>query len=325
MHQLTRTLTSLLFFFAAAPACAQEKSKVEPTKHPFLWRIEGEPASYLYGTFHVGDPRITTLPASVQKAIEASHVLLTELDFADKAGARAMKDSMLPRGQTLNDVLPADLYARIEEYAKSRRYPMAGLEKMKPWVVGMMLPMLDDMKTMLGGQPLDLKLVTVAKDFDLETGALETYDEQMGAIGSFSDEEHIKMLRAALDMLEQADKEGRKPIQEMIAAYLSGDLAELDRVMNDMAGLEAMADVKAKFEKVMLTDRNHHMAQRLAAKLRAEPKRAYFCAVGAAHYLGDEGVLALLQKDGFKIERVDGPPVDAKKAVEKKEPVGAGK
>ena len=55
-----------------ASACGQEPK-------PFLWRIEAEPPSYLFGTVHVPDARVTTLPVIVRRSFRASDVLVTEI------------------------------------------------------------------------------------------------------------------------------------------------------------------------------------------------------------------------------------------------------
>jgi len=45
------------------------------------------------------------------------------------------------------------------------------------------------------------------------------------------------------------------------------------------------------------------MARRIAAKLRAHPGTGFFFAIGAAHLYGPQGVIALLEKEGFKLTR----------------------
>jgi len=57
-------------------------------RSPFLWKIEGNgPPTYLYGTIHVPDPRVTELPSAVKAAFGASQAVFTEIrmDSADRA------------------------------------------------------------------------------------------------------------------------------------------------------------------------------------------------------------------------------------------------
>ena len=56
---------------AAKPATAIEK--------PFLWRIETPVPSYLFGTIHLPDDRVTTLPTVVQQVLDSIDALYTEI------------------------------------------------------------------------------------------------------------------------------------------------------------------------------------------------------------------------------------------------------
>ena len=67
-------LAGLLGF--ASTSVAQD---VKPTEKPWLWIVEGEKPSFLYGTIHVPDDRVLALPEVVEEAIGLSDGLLCEL------------------------------------------------------------------------------------------------------------------------------------------------------------------------------------------------------------------------------------------------------
>ncbi|MBT3279814.1 MAG: hypothetical protein HN370_10665 [Phycisphaerales bacterium] len=91
----------------------------EPTaiEQPFLWEISGnglESSSYLFGTIHIGDPRVvgdapmdkdslatrplTTSP-EINAAFDAADEVYTEVDFSDPAVcAETLKKGFLPKG-----------------------------------------------------------------------------------------------------------------------------------------------------------------------------------------------------------------------------------
>ncbi|MBL4666685.1 MAG: TraB/GumN family protein, partial [Sneathiella sp.] len=50
----------------------------------------------------------------------------------------------------------------------------------------------------------------------------------------------------------------------------------------------------------LIKQRNHHMAERMLPKLSS---KATFVAIGALHLPGQDGVLSLLEKNGYKIRR----------------------
>ena len=51
----------------------------------------------------------------------------------------------------------------------------------------------------------------------------------------------------------------------------------------------------------LLTERNHNMAQRMPVRLK---EGNAFIAVGALHLPGDDGLLQLLSKAGYRVTRV---------------------
>src|SRR5215471_17859297 len=91
----------------------QISAQIRATEKPFLWRIEGTPPSYLYGTVHVPDPRVLELPEVVRKAFDASDVFNAEipLDAATQAGL--MKKIVLPPGQDLRKIVGEEVFGRL--------------------------------------------------------------------------------------------------------------------------------------------------------------------------------------------------------------------
>jgi uncharacterized protein YbaP (TraB family) len=274
---------------------------------PFLWKIEGTKPSYVFGTIHLSSPEVTQLSASTKKALDSVDALFTEIpmDMADQ-----LKAAMAVMGtESLADVLPKDLYARAEAELK-RINPALTLEpfvKMKIWALADTIVMIEEQLKNPGAMPLDAILFANAKGAGKEAGGIETSDEQMAVLDGFSKDEQIAMLRATLDDMERARKENRSPIKEMRDAYLGGDLAKLDKTMNEwMTGLDPK--LFARFMDALLTKRNHVMAVRIAGKLKAAPDKSQFFAVGAGHLVGDEGVLKLLEKQGLKLARVTEAP-----------------
>lgn len=323
---LSRAVAWCLPVVVAMSACAQDSpAKIAPERvvamrHPYLWRIEGEPAQWLFGTIHLPDKRVTTLPESVDAAIDACDVLVTELVMDAATQATLAKETRLPKGKTLTDVLPEATYQRLDEYCKSKKFPLTAVATQKPWVVVATLPMLDDLKAIMGGKALDLVLIDEAKDRDKKTGALETPLEQIGAFEALSAAEMVELIDATLDVLEKAAAEQRSLFQELVELYLKGDVHALHDAMESMSGLTGHAELEAKFEKLLLTDRNHRMVDRMLARMKESPKASHFFAVGAAHYPGEEGILALLAAKGYRLTRVGGEPP---KAAGGKAPAGA--
>jgi len=274
---------------------------------PFLWRIDGTKPSYVFGTIHLSNRAVTTLTPATRQAVDSADALFTEIpmDLADQ-----FKASMAMMGnEPLSKVLPKELYARAEAELKriNPTLTLQPLENLKIWALAMMITLLEEQMKNPGGMPLDAILFAKAKNAGKEVGGIETLEEQSKLFDVFSKEEQIVMLSATLDDLERARKEGRSPIAELQKAYLSGDLDVLDKTLNEwMTDLDPK--LLAHFLETLFTKRNHVMAERIAAKLKAAPDKSQFFAVGAGHLIGDTGVLKLLEKQGLKLTRVTEAP-----------------
>ena len=299
-----------------APAPAAVASAASAVKSPFLWKIEGPVPSYLYGTIHVPDPRVTNLPPAVEQAFASSGAVFTEIPMDAALQLGMMSKMMLPGDQSLSDVVGADLYARLSSaiqrsLPKDSPGPMAAaltamLGRMKPWAAMLQLAMIEFLPDMLAGsKALDTVLFDRAKSEGKETGGLETIDEQLAVFEALTTDEQVRLLKLTLDTMEEAQKAGRSASRELIDGYLTGDLDKLAEMSND--SMKGEPELQKKFMARALDGRNVVMVDRLMAKRAERPTKVCFFAVGTLHYAGAEGIIALLEKKGLKVTRVPTP------------------
>ena len=309
------------------PALAQDSQPSEPTTpdeapapqltevvEPFLWRIEGEgleKPSFMFGTIHLPDDRVLAVPQVVNEALDLSDHFYTEIpmDMATQMGA--MQHMQLPNGQTLKDVLPAELYKRTDAYLASKGFQLVMFNRFKVWVVMAQMAALDYMREqMMGKKALDAALYDRQQKAGKTVGGVEKVEEQIGAFDAFTLEEQIHLLESTLDSLEEAaaDADAAKAersagTETLVQAYLSGDASKLTEVMDgeyDEYG-EKLAE---KFRMNLLVLRNRRMAERMVAHLKEQGADSHFFAIGTAHYPGEEGLIDLLEKEGYTITRL---------------------
>jgi uncharacterized protein len=296
----------------AAAAQAPAKAAAGPAR-PLLWTVGRTNPSYLFGTIHLPDPRVVTLAPPVEQALTRIDTLVTEIPMDAALQMSVMGKVMLPNDQTLADVVGAPLAARFDRAieqtlpkdAPPGTAPMLSklLGRMKPWAAMTQLSLLEFLPDMMAGRkPLDAMLWERAQKAGKQVAALETIDEQLAVFDQFSLADQKRLLELTLDSLDEARGKPKSPTQELIDAYLSGDLAVLTRVMND--AMEGDRELTRRFTAVALDARNQVMANRIRERLAEKPGARYFFAVGAAHYAGDGGVVALLRKAGLEVTRV---------------------
>lgn len=323
---MIRRSTALAFLLCmTAPTLAQDEAKPQGPTEPFLWKVEGqglEKPSFLFGTIHLPDDRVLALPDVVDEALEICDRFYTEIpmDMATQMGA--MQHMQLPKGKTLKDMLPKELYDRADAYMKSKGYQLAMFNRFKVWVVMSQMSTLDYMRQMMmGKQALDAALYSRQQKAGKTVGGIETIEEQIGAFEAFTDEEQLELFAATMDGLEAAaeSKDAATSTEALISAYLSGDAENLKQVME--ASQEGQNEaLTEKFEKNLLVDRNKRMAERMGAKLKEHAADSHFFAIGTAHYPGDEGLIKLLEDQGYTVTRLS--QADAGHLMP--EPAGAG-
>ena len=281
---------------------AQPAGKVRPTENPFLWRVRGDKPSYLYGTIHLPDDRVLALPKAVTRAIDGCDEMYTEIPMDPATQVAATPMMMLPEGKTLTDMLPEKLYARLDKLFSSKGLPLAGLSRLKVWVITVQAAMIDHIMDFATKQALDMVLYTRAQQAGKKVGGLETVEEQIGVFDGLTSGEQVRMLEQTLDLLAEFKAEGRAPVEYLLEAYLAGDDKKMVDAMLETYDPENELD--KKLIKRLFTDRNATMSKRIAEKLEAGKGKSFFFAIGAGHLVGEEGMVKMLRARGLTIEPV---------------------
>lgn len=305
-----RNWTASLLLTTALPLFAAEAETPPHPEQPMLWKVEGdalEKPSWLFGTIHVGSGPVVNLHPAAAHALEGSDVVYTEvaMDAASQLGMT--KHIIRSDGRTLSDSIGEELVEHLntELAAIQPGLNAAPFQSLKTWAVAVTVPML---KTQLeGGQPLDLLIWNQADERGKTTAALEKAADQFSIFDDLEEEEQVILLSESLRMNHEARLEDKDPVQALIDAYVAGDAkeieAEMERQFTDMSEGEHR-ELGEKLLQRMLGDRNVSMARSIGEILVGQPDKSHFFAVGAGHYVGDDNIGQLLEKQGYRVTRV---------------------
>jgi uncharacterized protein YbaP (TraB family) len=277
----------------AGPAADAKPPPAAKYAKGLLWKIEapGARSSYLFGTIHSDDRRVTALPEPVTKALDASNRFTMEAVIDDEGLAHMAEAMYFSDGRTLEQAVGKKLYAESVKALAARGIPTLGVEKQKPWAVMMALSM-PPPKT---GEYLDLILQDRATRQNKPVSGLETIQEQLAVFDELPLPDQVALLKEAVQEQDAFEKD----LEEMTGAYLARDIAALAE-----AGAKHKPDNDRLYRSVMdrlLTRRNTRMAARLGPILK---DGSAFIAVGAAHLPGESGLLNLLEKAGYRVTPV---------------------
>ena len=290
----------LLALGALLPGGAATAAQDIPYGQGLLWRIqkEGGPANHLLGTMHSTDPRLRKLPAEIDRALDESRVVAFEVVTGQDGDADLGGALQLPVDRRLEDILGPELFRRAADAVADFGIPAAGLQRFKPWALSFFLarPRIETIRQSQGEAAFDFWLQSEAERRGKALRGLESYAEQIEVFDGLSEAEQVAMVTDLLN--DYANIEAQ--FNRMFRAYLKGDTGSLMAIANDHSGVSDTAAADRLSER-LIDSRNRTMAQRMLPLL--EEGRA-FVAVGALHLPGEEGILSLLERRGYRISRV---------------------
>ncbi len=287
----------------------ETEAAATPNGKGLLWKLEkaGEKPSWLFGTMHMTDPRVTTLPPAAQKAYDDADTVIietTEVLDQQKMMAAILKEPglmMFTDNTTLSSLLSPDDAAAVNKALDARGIPPASVARMKPWMLSAMVALpACELARKAGGAPvLDVKLAEDAKASGKAVEGLETVADQLRAMASLPLAFHMKGL---VDTLKLGDR--MNDVNEtMIVLYQRGDTGMFWPLFRSvLPGDEDDPAGYAAFEETMITSRNKVMVDHAGPFLA---KGNAFMAVGALHLPGSQGLVEDFRRAGYTVTAVN--------------------
>lgn len=284
---LTRRLVPLILLLAwLAPVTAVAADI------GLLWKLQAPSGkvSHLFGTMHADDGRIIDFSPKLVKALQEADTYYVEVMPGGDSSAFNMKD-----GRKLSSLLTPEEYDRICELADAYVMHREQANHMKPWLLAIVL---DPPKpSTIFAQ--DVLLAGLARDNLKPVKALSSRNSHFETLDSLSMEEQLTMLRS---VLKRSQEEKEKDFEELLTAYLSGNLDKIAGVDEKMTEGLLPAAIWEKMRTKLLDERNITMAETLTNALN---KDSAFVAVGASHLAGKGGLLQRLRDAGFQVSAVE--------------------
>lgn len=254
-----------------------------------LWKIEAAdvPPSYLFGTIHTDDARVTGFSPELRQALQDSQVFIMEV-----LPPRDLTPIFMKQG-SLRDMLSPQELEQVKRLADEHAISEEVVLRMKPWLLASIfsLPRAQSPFTQ------DILLLGMASSSGKPVLGLEDAQAHFGALDSLSDAEQLTLLRVSL---AQTPEEKERDFEMVIQAYLDKQIdkiaAEDEKRLGDMSP-ELWKKVKA----LLLDQRNRSMAEGIVRQMKAS---RVFVAVGAAHLSGEEGLVERLRKAGYRLSVV---------------------
>lgn len=272
--------------------------------------VKGDTTLSIMGTMHLPDTRHDALLNTTLDGLMMADLLLVEATLQDQTAMQVYVSQnpdllAITTGPTLPELLSDAEWAVIRDAASARGIPGFLAAKMQPWFLAMTLaiPPCASTAIMSGQTGLDGMLMANAARAGVPVQALEPWQDMLTLLSSGSFDEQIDALKLGLVSPDIQDA----LIATLTSAYFAEETAYswhinsyLIDFLPDIDPAEFNAQM-AEMEADLLDARNRNWIP--VINDAAAKHDHVFIAFGAAHLIGEFGVLNLLQNDGWTITR----------------------
>lgn len=270
---------------------------------PAIWTVSDEDSTvYIFGTVHILPPELNWRSDAVEAALDDAEIVYFEADVMSPE-AQAQTQALIPQlglnaaGVTLSSLISEEAKGHMATIAGNLGAPaevlQAQMDPLQPWLASLTLAVL---QIQAGGYSpesgVEQQLNGAAREAGKAFGYFETVEEQLRFFADMPLEVQVADFEVGVrQMVEEPEL-----LTEMVQAWAAGDMSELDQIFND-----AMRDSSSELFQRLIVDRNIAWIPQIASALEGSDDA--LIAVGAGHLPGEQGVIALLEAEGYTVTR----------------------
>jgi hypothetical protein len=273
---------------------------VTTAQRGFMWEAQkGEQKIYLMGTIHVGQTNYFPFAPAVMQRLKQAESIALEADMSDAKTLQTIvqKIALYPSSDPgLEGRLSPDLKKRLK--AVLGETPTS-IWQCKPWFLANNIIMVFMMQRGHSfAYSTEMFLTQFAKANGKPITEIEGAEKQLKIFDGAPETMQMAYLEEVVKSIESGEAE--KETKTLIAAWETSDFAGLEKFHKEK--MQATTPVEQRFFKLLFDDRHPGMVAAIE-KLAATGK-VHVVAVGTLHYTGSGGLLALLEKRGYKVQQV---------------------
>jgi len=285
-----------------------ETAATAPYGEGLLWQARrGGGDIVLFGTYHFPHDGTDLHLERLKPLIDRADAVYLEMSNADQENmkqevAEDPSIMFITEGETLPDLLGEADWQRLSEEMQARAIPAFFAAKFKPIWAALMLGIgpCEARNGAMDGHGIDHKIGEYATEAGIPSRSLEDFRTILTLLDELPREDQLDMIRLFFAWPDDPDDMA----YTLRRYYLRQEIALLwafsEQVSMAYGGTAASEDFQL-LERELLINRNIAWINVLRD---ASPGRNLFVAVGAAHLPGRNGVLRLLEEEGFEISRL---------------------
>jgi hypothetical protein len=265
------------------------------------WEISGnglKQPSYLFGTFHLLNDSYLHRLSKWKNKFKNSKSVMVEM-VVDSSKMANIMGKMMSKDTTLDQLLTKEEYDMTSEYLKEvGGYDISLFNAFKPMSLSILITTQTWAKLKPADYnpshlPMDMYFEKLGKNEAKQVLALETMEEQMALLY-----DNVSLKRQK-EMLMDMVKDKAKTESEILKMDDCYRREDLDCLKEE---IYSNGSYNEKELNMMVYSRNKRWMKSILDQIRRKPT---FIAVGAGHLPGDEGLIGLLRKEGYKVRAVN--------------------
>lgn len=263
-----------------------------------VWKVTRNGQTiYVGGTCHLLRPADLPLPAEYDQAYAAAQKVYFETDIA-RVMSPEMQQIISERGlyadgQTLEKTLDAATWQQVKDYCAKAGLPAANVNRMKPWLVTIMIAAMELQKLGVSQEGADAIYFKRAKADGKAVAGLEEFEHHIGLITHIGAGREGELIRSTFEDLAQSIAD----FPQLLAAWRQGDLAAIEK--------HVLEDMRTKYPDIfrdLIVTRNNAWLVKIDDLLKSPETELVL--VGFGHLAGPEGLIAQLRGRGCEITQL---------------------
>lgn len=233
-----------------------------------------------------------SLSDKVKNALDSTDVLVLEIDMDDLDYSEYLSFTKLPDYKNIKDYITDDEYTLlVKSLRKNTTKKLSDVKNKKPFhIYSNFFEFVFDCEA----KSIEVELMKIANSQNEEILGLETIEESTNALDEIPLEIQIADLMAAV---KDNFKKDKKDYQLMGKYYHQENLTRLYNMCND----PSISMMGPDYTKILLDNRNNNWMPNVIKSMNEKPS---FFGVGAAHLLGENGLINLLRQKGYTVTPV---------------------
>ena len=282
------------------------QKEAEVAVNPLFYKVSDDDSSvYILGSIHLGRTNIYPLPAEIMNIYEKCGAVMFEVDMntlPDQTNdfSREETDSLVG-AETVERAIAAikEEYPAMERRAQ-KLYPSINTENIAQagyhTLQGLLSLAASTKSQLIDECGIDQAFVSYAlRDKKTMIGA-ESWKEQYDLTNNLPPEAYQAILNEYADVEEMAKK-----LNDEFDLWCKGDAAAIEQI--EVSPLrQASKDSWQYVQYENLLARNQHMVDKVIQQL--EKDESTFALLGAAHIVGEKGVIHSLQELGYTVDLI---------------------